>query len=101
MGVLENTILSLSYLQSLNEKYVFFSPLGITSIHSRWIENKKDAECSVEIWKNIKQLYAFGNKHPQLKNPSSKIYNVVKEVVDDRFNIVKLQKLNDCFKTLL
>ena len=51
MGVLENTILPLSYLESLNEKYVFFSPLGITSIHSRWIENKKDAECSVEIWK--------------------------------------------------
>ena len=29
------------------------------------------------------------------------IYNVVKEVVDDWFNIVKLQKLNDRFKTLL
>lgn len=58
MGVFKNpskiTILLSSYVQSLGENYVNFSPLGFNSIHSRWIENKRSAENAVAIWKNIK-----------------------------------------------
>lgn len=73
-----------------NEKYVYFSPLDITSVHSRLVENKRAAEFVVEIWKNIKQLYTFWNKYPKSKGPSLKSYNVIKVVVDDPFFITKL-----------
>ena len=81
---------SSSYLQSLNEIYVRFSPLGITSIHFKWVENKNVAECLIKIWKNVKQLYTFWNKLPKSKRPSSKSYNGVNEAVDGPFVIANL-----------
>ena len=48
-----------SYLQSLNEIYLNFSILGITSIHFRWVQNKKVAQHLTEIWKSIMKLDTF------------------------------------------
>ena len=79
---LKNIRVFSSYSQSLNEIYVHFSPLGITSINLRWVENRKVAERLIEIWKNVKQSYTFWNTLLKLRL-SSKNSNMVKEVEDD------------------
>ena len=53
------------YLQSLNEMFKHFFPLGITSINFRRTENKKFVERLTEIWENNKQLYTFWNELPK------------------------------------
>ena len=64
---LKTMIVVSSYLQSLNQIYGCFSPIGITSIYFRWVENKEAADRLIEIRKNIKQLYSFRNKLLKLK----------------------------------
>ena len=47
--------------------------------------------CLIDIWENIKKVYAFWESIPKSKRPSSKSYFNVQESLDDELIIAKLQ----------
>ena len=49
----------------------------------RWVENKRVATRLIDIWENIKKVYAFWESMPKSKRPSSKSYFNVQESLDD------------------
>ena len=57
----------------------------------RWVENKRVATRLIDIWENIKKVYAFWESMPKSKRPSSKSYFNVQESLDDELIIAKLQ----------
>ena len=57
----------------------------------RWVESKRAATLLIDIWENIKKVYAFWESMPKSKRPSSKSYLYVQESLDDELIIAKLQ----------
>ena len=57
----------------------------------RWVENKRVATSLIDIWENIKKVYAFWESMPKSKRPSSKSYFSVQESLGDELIIVKLK----------
>ena len=55
-----------------------------------WFENKKVAERLLQVWDDIKQLFAYWEKLPKSKRPSLKSYETVKKAIGDLFIVSKL-----------
>ena len=56
----------------------------------RWVENKTVATRLNNIWDNLDKLYTFWDSLPKSKRPSSKSYDTLKAVLDDKLMPAKL-----------
>ena len=57
----------------------------------RWLENKKVADRLIELRDNIRQPSKFWDKFPKSKQPQSKSYENVQEVISGPFTLAKLK----------
>ena len=57
----------------------------------RWLENKKVADRLIELRDNIRQPSKFWDKFPKSKQPQSKSYKNVQEVISGPFTLAKLK----------
>ncbi|CAH3038939.1 unnamed protein product [Pocillopora meandrina] len=66
------------------------SQLALKFVSHRWLENVVVSERALNIWKSI-ELYVKAVKEKRIPNPGNKSFQVIKEAVDDKLILAKLQ----------
>ena len=66
------------------------SQLPLKFVSHRWLENVVVSERTLNIWKSI-GVYVKAVKEKRIPNPGNKSFQVIKEAVDDKLILAKLQ----------
>lgn len=66
------------------------SQLPLKFVSHRWLENVVVSERALNIWKSI-GVYVKAVKEKRIPNPGNKSFQVIKEAVDDKLILAKLQ----------